>query len=145
MEITTTGKRKLGAVVGSIDFWAEYKQGLVKGWVDDVKLLANIAKSEPQRANTAMIYAIYTTQMEVCRTNYSRHICIHERTWIWNSPYSISSYNNQCFSTECIVHLREYIPKFLKGVPLWYHNFHTRCHCIIINKQNCDSDLIVLG
>ena len=58
MEITTTGKRHLRAVVGSTDFKEEYMQGLVKGWVDDVKLLANIAKSEPQCAYTAMTYAI---------------------------------------------------------------------------------------
>ena len=58
MEITTTGMRHLGAVVGSTNFKAEYMQGLVKGWVDDVKLLANIAKSEPQCAYTAMTYAI---------------------------------------------------------------------------------------
>ena len=31
-------KAPLGAVVGSTNFKAEYMQGLVKGWVDDVKL-----------------------------------------------------------------------------------------------------------
>ena len=58
MEISTTGKRHLRAVVGSTDFKAEYMQGLVKGWLDDVKLLANIAKSEPQCTYIAMTYAI---------------------------------------------------------------------------------------
>ena len=58
MEITTTGKRHLGTVVGSTNFKAQYMQGLVKGWVDDVKLLANIAKSESQCAYTTMTYAI---------------------------------------------------------------------------------------
>ena len=48
MEITSTGKCHLKAVVGSTDFKAEYMQGLVKEWVNDVKLLANIAQSEPQ-------------------------------------------------------------------------------------------------
>ena len=58
MEITTTGKHHLGAAVRSTNFKAEYMQGLVTGWVDDVKLLANIAQSEPQCAYTAMTNAI---------------------------------------------------------------------------------------
>ena len=68
METTTTGKHHLGAAVGSTNFKAEYMQGLVTGWVDDVKLMANIAKSEPQCAYTAMTYAIQHRWKFVQRT-----------------------------------------------------------------------------
>ena len=57
IEITTEGKRHLGAVIGTEEFKNEYMHDLVNNWVDDVKLLAEIAWSEPQAAYAAMAFA----------------------------------------------------------------------------------------
>ena len=58
IEITTEGKRHLGAVIGTKEFKNEYKHDLVNNWVDDVKLLAEIVRSEPQSAYAAMVFAV---------------------------------------------------------------------------------------
>ena len=58
IEITTEGKRHLGAVIGTKKFKNEYMHDLVNNWVDDVKLLAEIAWSEPQSAYAAMAFAV---------------------------------------------------------------------------------------
>ena len=54
IEITTERKRHLGAVIGTKEFKNECMHDLVNKWVDDVKLLAEIARSEPQSAYATM-------------------------------------------------------------------------------------------
>ena len=58
IEITTKGKRHLGAVVGSQEFKKEYLEEKVNSWIEDVKLLSDIAKSEPQCAYAAMMFSV---------------------------------------------------------------------------------------
>ena len=58
IEITTEGKRHLGAVIGSDSFKAQYITEKVKEWVDDITQLAKIAESEPQAAYAAYIFGL---------------------------------------------------------------------------------------
>ena len=58
IEITTKGKRHLGAVVGSQTFKKEYLEEKVNSWMEDVKLLSDIAKSEPQCVYAAMMFSV---------------------------------------------------------------------------------------
>ena len=58
IKITTEGKHHLGAVIGTKEFKNKYMHDLVNNWVDDVKLLAEIAWSEPQSAYAAMVFAV---------------------------------------------------------------------------------------
>ena len=53
VEITLSGERHLGAVIGSKKFREEYITKKVCTWIEDVKLLADIAKDEPQLAYSA--------------------------------------------------------------------------------------------
>ena len=65
MEITR-GKRHLGAVVGS--FKTEYIWDKMKGWVEDIKILALIAKDDLQSAYAAMVFSIQHRWRYIQRT-----------------------------------------------------------------------------
>ena len=53
VNITIDGKRHLGAVIGSDNYRKEYCDQLVQNWVGQIKVLCNIAKSQPQAAYSA--------------------------------------------------------------------------------------------
>ena len=53
VNITSEGKRHLGAVIGSDQFKEEYCDNLVQNWVAQLKVLCNIAETQPQAAYTA--------------------------------------------------------------------------------------------
>ena len=50
IEITTTGDRHLGAVIGSPEFRELYVNKKVSGWIKDLRVMVEIAKDEPQAA-----------------------------------------------------------------------------------------------
>ena len=58
IEVTRSGERHLGAVIGSQKFRDEYVGGKVEKWVQDVDELSKTAEDEPQLA-----YAAYTKAM----------------------------------------------------------------------------------
>jgi hypothetical protein len=58
VNITKSGKKHLGAAIGQVDYRREFVSGLVKGWTDEIVLLAKIAESEPQAAYTAFTNCI---------------------------------------------------------------------------------------
>ena len=58
IEITLSGERHLGAVIGSQEHRDEYVKKKIRKWVKDVEQLASIAKDEPQNAYTAFTKAI---------------------------------------------------------------------------------------
>lgn len=68
LEITTMGKRHLGAIIGSQEYKTEYVEGKVKEWVQDLKQLAAIAEAEPQAAYAAMTFSIQHRWKFVQRT-----------------------------------------------------------------------------
>jgi hypothetical protein len=56
IKITTTGKRHLGAALGSQDFKKEYISEKVEQWMGDIEKLSEIAESQPQAAYSAYIH-----------------------------------------------------------------------------------------
>ena len=54
--MTTAGKRHLGAALGSTEFKTEYIQEKVSAWCDEIKKLAEIAKSQPHAAYSAYVH-----------------------------------------------------------------------------------------
>ena len=58
MQITLSGERHLGAVIGSLKFKREYVSNKIQGWVEDVKEVSKFAKDEPQLAYTAYTKAL---------------------------------------------------------------------------------------
>jgi len=53
VRITTEGQRDLGAVIGSQEYKDQYCSGKVRGWKENIELLAEIAKSQPHAAYIA--------------------------------------------------------------------------------------------
>ena len=56
INITIQGKRHLGAAIGSSNFKNDYINEKVQTWVDNIKSLANIAKTQPHVAYAAFIH-----------------------------------------------------------------------------------------
>lgn len=52
VEITTKGKKHLGAVIGHIDFKNEFMTNKVNDWIDEITTLSEIAKFAPQEEYT---------------------------------------------------------------------------------------------
>ena len=48
VNITTEGKRHLGAVIGSTEYRDEYVKSLVKDWNNQLNILSTIAETQPQ-------------------------------------------------------------------------------------------------
>ena len=55
INITTEGKKHLGAVIGSVQYREEYVKEKVENWVSEIETLAKIAVSQPQAAYSAFI------------------------------------------------------------------------------------------
>ena len=53
VNVTETGKRHLGAVIGSIQYKQEYLSNMVRIWNQQLECLSNIAETEPQAAYLA--------------------------------------------------------------------------------------------
>ena len=49
INITTEGKRHLGAVIGSNKFRVKYVTEKVDEWIDELRTLSTYVKSQPQR------------------------------------------------------------------------------------------------
>ena len=58
IQITTEGKRHLGAAIGSKEFKKTYVQEKVTEWIDEVKKISQIAQTEPHAAYTAFTYGL---------------------------------------------------------------------------------------
>ena len=56
IQITTEGKRHLGAAIGSSDFRVSYATKKIAGWCAEMEKLSAIAKSQPQAAFAAYIH-----------------------------------------------------------------------------------------
>ena len=56
--VTKEGQRHLGAVIGTDDFRNQYVNEKVEEWVEEIKILSTIAKTEPHAAYTAFTYGV---------------------------------------------------------------------------------------
>ena len=57
VNITTNGKKHLGATIGSEEYKAEYIQAKVEEWVKELNVLCDIAKTHPHSAYCAFTYS----------------------------------------------------------------------------------------
>ena len=55
VNITTDGKRHLGAVIRNAEYHDEYVKDLVKDWDNQVAISSTIAKTQPQAAFSAFV------------------------------------------------------------------------------------------
>ena len=58
INVTTSGKRHLGAALGSHDFKTKYIEEKVSKWCEEIQNLADIAKSQPHAAYSAYIHGL---------------------------------------------------------------------------------------
>ena len=68
VNITTQGKRHLGAAIGSNIFTEEYVSNKVTKWTQEVQCLAEIAKSQPHAAYAAFCHGLSSKWLCLSRT-----------------------------------------------------------------------------
>ena len=68
IDITTEGKRHLGAVVGSRSYTKEYVAGKVEKWTEEIKKLAHIAQTQPHAAYSAYTHGLSSRWSFLSRT-----------------------------------------------------------------------------
>ena len=69
IQITSSGKRHLGAVIGTTNYKEEYINEKIIMWLSEIRMLCQIAKSEPQSA-----YTRFTTGLKHKITYYMRTV-----------------------------------------------------------------------
>ena len=95
IEVTTRGHRHLGAVVGSAAFKDEYVRKHVDEWVNEVRCLSDIARTQPHAAYSAFVHGL---------TGHWSHIM-----------HTIPDIGNLLAALENVIHL-EFLPS-LSGRP----------------------------
>ena len=68
INITSEGKRHLGAAIGSRSYTEEYVSNKVKKWSDEIKQLAKIAQSQPHSAYSAYTHGLSSRWTFLLRT-----------------------------------------------------------------------------
>ena len=68
INITTEGKRYLGAALGSTSFIEDFVKTKVEEWNVEIERLANVAGSQPQAAYAAFIHGTCSKWKYLCRT-----------------------------------------------------------------------------
>ena len=68
VQITTDGKRHLGAAIGSHSYTIEYVSGKVQEWTEEVIRLAQVAKSQPHAAYAAFTHGLASKWTYLLRT-----------------------------------------------------------------------------
>ena len=95
VKITSEGKRHLGAALGSASFRKSFMQEKVDEWVNEIRVLSQIAKTEPQAAYAAFI------------AGYKHKICYTMRT--------IPDIQQQLRPLDHIINT-EFIPSITNGI-----------------------------
>ena len=123
INITTSGKRHLGAALGSRDFQTEYIEEKVNKWCEEIKTLADIAKTQPHAAYSAYTHGqqhkinVATNPQRLDRHNFRCGRRGGANTWLSgilssptkedpvfsggpaNSATTTESYSTECFGT----------------------------------------------
>ena len=68
VNITTEGKRHLGAAIGTRDFIESYVAGKVKKWVEEIHQLSEIAQTQPHAAYCAYTHGLSSRWTYLSRT-----------------------------------------------------------------------------
>ena len=69
IQTTSTGQRHLGAVIGTTEYKQEYMNEKITTWIEEIRMLSEIAKTEPQSA-----YICFTSGFKHKITYYMRTI-----------------------------------------------------------------------
>ena len=56
--VTDSGRRHLGAVIGSVEYKEEFVKGKVREWIKEMYTLSNFAQTEPHAAYTAFTFGL---------------------------------------------------------------------------------------
>ena len=80
IKVTTDGHRHLGAVVGSDTFRDEYVKNHISEWINEVRCLSKIAKTQPHPAYAAFTHGLTGHWSHILRTipNISQHLSVLE-------------------------------------------------------------------
>ena len=70
IQITTSGARDrhLGAVIGSMEFRESYVANKVKTWIEEIRVLAEIALTQPHAIYAAFVHVVMSRWSFVSRT-----------------------------------------------------------------------------
>ena len=68
INITTEGRKHLGAALGSRSYLEQYVGGKVEDWVEEVTRLAEFARSQPQASYAAFTFGLRRRWMYSMRT-----------------------------------------------------------------------------
>ena len=68
IQITTEGRRQLGAVIGTDEYKKHYVSSLVDTWVGELDILPKIAKIEPHAAYAAFTHGLQHRYTYAMRT-----------------------------------------------------------------------------
>jgi hypothetical protein len=68
VQITTEGKRHLGAAIGSSGFKSEYINKKIEGWIDNIERLSKIAITQPHAAFSAFTHGVQSRWAFAIRT-----------------------------------------------------------------------------
>ena len=68
LQITTDGKRHLGAVVGSQKYKDEYVTEKIDQWVEELKMLGKVAEIDPHVAYCAFVFGLQHRYTYLLRT-----------------------------------------------------------------------------
>ena len=68
INVTTDGKRHLGAAIGSRSYTVEYVADKVKKWSEEIRQLATIAKKQPHAAYCAYTHGLSSRWSYLSRT-----------------------------------------------------------------------------
>jgi hypothetical protein len=76
VEIITEGTRMLGSVIGNQNFIDSYVDNKVADWVSELRVLADMAKVEPQAAYACLTHGLLSKYTFLMRTtpNISQHL-----------------------------------------------------------------------
>jgi hypothetical protein len=68
LNITTEGRKHLGAVVGSTSYKNSFINSLIDDWIKELQVLSEIARTEPHAAYSAFIHGLQHSYTHFMRT-----------------------------------------------------------------------------
>ena len=68
IQITTCGAQHLGAVIGSMEFRESYVADKVKTWIEEIRVLAEIALTQPHAIYSAFVHGVMSRWSFISRT-----------------------------------------------------------------------------
>ena len=77
INITEDGKRHLGAVIGTIEYRENYVTQNVNNWLDELSMLCDIARIEPQAAYSCFVQCCSRGSRQHCTGKNPVQCCLN--------------------------------------------------------------------